>query len=136
MKIDTSLIEIANSAIREARIVNDNGLYDKVFRGYISSFGASIVQAGLIPTIIFFEADSAQAKDRPKVVKALQLMLDEEYRVESLAKYLLEKKEEMGEKLFINEEKHLLKNMTVAMVAIKLALRMYKEKDKKENDNG
>lgn len=126
MKIDALLIEMASSAIREAGIVNDHDLYDKVFKGYVSSFGASIAQAGLIPTIIFFEAKSEQAKERPKVVQALKLMLDEEYHVDSLAVYLLKKRKD-GEESFKDEEKKLLKKITETMVAIKLALRMYKE---------
>lgn len=126
MKIDALLIEKANTAIKEAKIVNDNGQYDKVFKGYISSFGASIALAGLIPTIIFFEAKSEQAKERPKVIQALKLMLDEEYQVDSLAEYLLIKRKD-EEDSFKKEEKQLLKKTTTAMVAIKLALRMYKE---------
>lgn len=135
MKIDASLINNADSAIKKAEIVNAQGLYDKVFKGYISSFGASITQAGLIPTIIFFEAKSEQAKDRPKVIDALKLMLDDEYQVDSLAKYLLTKRKD-GEESFKAEERQLLKKITTAMVAIKLALRMYKEKENKKNDNG
>lgn len=136
MKIDVSLIEKANAAITDPQIgIVKDGQYDKVFKGYISSFGASIAQAGLIPTIIFFEADSDQAKERPKVVKALMQMLDEEYRGKRLAEILLGKRAEKGEKSFKDEEKQLLKKISVAMVAIKLALRMYKEKETKVNGN-
>ena len=137
MKIDVSLIEKANAAITDSNIgIVKDGQYDKVFKGYISSFGASIAQAGLIPTIIFFEADSDQAKERPKVVRALVQMLDEEYRGKRLVKILLEKRGEMGEERFKDEEKQLLKKISVAMVAIKLALRMYKDKETKVNGNG
>lgn len=135
MKIDALLIEKANTAIKEAKIITDNDQYDKVFKGYISSFGASIAQAGLIPTIIFFEVKSEQAKERPKVIEALKLMLDDEYQVDSLAEYLLTKRKD-GEQSFKTEERLLLKKITTAMVAIKLALRMYKEKENKKNDNG
>lgn len=136
MKIDVSLIEKANAAITDPQIgIVKDGQYDKVFKGYISSFGASIAQAGLIPTIIFFEADSDQAKERPKVVKALMQMLDEEYRGKRLAEILLGKRAEKGEKSFKDEEKQLLKKISVAMIAIKLALRMYKEKETKVNGN-
>lgn len=127
MKIDASLIAKADTAIKKEKIVNGEQ-YDKVFKGYTSSFGASIAQAGLIPTIIFYEADSDQAKDRPKVIRALIHLLDEEYQVESLAKHLLKKREEIGKERFEEIEKQLLKKITEAMVAIKLALRMYKEK--------
>lgn len=129
MKIDSLLIEKANKAIIKSGIVNEKeGQYDKVFKGYVSSFGASITQAGLVPTIIFYEAASEQAKERPKVVKALVELLDEKYRVDSLAKYLLSQRANMGKNNFEKEEKALLKKVTEAMVAIKLALRLYKEK--------
>lgn len=127
MKINSLLIEKANSAIKSVGIIKD-GQYDNVFKGYISSFGASIAQAGLIPTIIFYEADS-DAKERRKVVDALILLLDEEYHVESLAKELIAKRETMEGKTFKEEEKRLLKKVSEAMVAIKLALRLYKEKN-------
>lgn len=133
MKIDALLIEKANDAIKETGIVNKDGQYDKVFKGYVSSFGASIAQAGLIPTIIFFEAKSEQAKERPKLVKALMLLLDKEYQVESLAQSLLKKRADNGKVIFEKEEKLLLKKVTVAMVAIKLALRLYTEKKQKVN---
>ena len=133
MKIDALLIEKANDAIQETGIVNKDGQYDKVFKGYVSSFGASIAQAGLIPTIIFFEAKSEQAKERPKLVKALMLLLDKEYQVESLAQSLLKKRADNGKVIFEKEEKLLLKKVTVAMVAIKLALRLYTEKKQKVN---
>lgn len=137
MKIDTFLIEKAIAAIKDTGIVNQNtGQYEKVFKGYISSFGASIAQAGLIPTIIFFEAESEQAKERPKVIKALKAFLDADYQTDSLALSLVSKRDDLikekgyqqGVEAFKLEEKRLLKIITNAMVAIKLALRLYKEK--------
>lgn len=135
MKIDSLLIEKAYDAIKNVGIVNKDGEYDKVFKGYISSFGASIAQAGLIPTIIFYESESDQAKDRPKVVKALMQLLDQEYQVMSLAQCLLRKRDNKGKEDYEKEEKQLLKKMTVAIVAIKLALRLYKEKKQKDNED-
>ena len=78
----------------------------------------------MVPTIIFYEAASEQAKERPKVVKALVELLDEKYRVDSLAKYLLSQRANMGKNNFEKEEKALLKKVIEAMVAIKLALRL------------
>ncbi len=41
-----------------------NNIIPKVFKGYISSFGASIVQSGLIPTLAFYldKESGAQSK--------------------------------------------------------------------------
>lgn len=130
MKIDSSTIIKANAAILDAKIVN-GGQYDKVFKGYISSFGASIAQAGLLPTLIFYENKSDKASERPKVISALKIMLPDEYHIDSLAKFLLEKKKENPNN-YKSEERKLLNLVTDAMVAIKLALRLYEEKKDKE----
>ena len=129
MKIDSLLIKKADDAIEKAGIVNKEGQYDKVFKGYVSSFGASIAQAGLIPTIIFFEAKSEQAKERPKLVDALMFLLDSNCQDETLAQSLLRMRAENEKEVYEREEKLLLKKVTEAMVAIKLALRLYKVKE-------
>lgn len=129
MKIDSLLIKKADDAIEKAGIVNKEGQYDKVFKGYVSSFGASIAQAGLIPTIIFFEAKSEQAKERPKLVDALMFLLDSNCQDETLAQSLLRMRAENEKDVYEREEKLLLKKVTEAMVAIKLALRLYKVKE-------
>lgn len=120
MKIDSKLIMQADKALIEAEIVN-NGEYNKVFKGYISSFGASIAQAGLLPTIIFFEADSDQASDRKKVIDALEKMLAIKRNEKSFSKYIIAKNK--------SNDRQLLKDVVEAMTAMKLALRMYREKD-------
>lgn len=122
MKIDSKLIMQADKALIEAKIVN-NGGYNKVFKGYISSFGASIAQAGLLPTIIFFEADSDQASDRKKVIAALDKMLNIKRNENSFSKYIIANNK--------SKDRQLLKDVVEAMTAMKLALRMYREKDDK-----
>lgn len=122
-KISSSKIEKANQALMVACIVVDNQ-YEKVFKGYFSSFGASVAQAGLLPTIIFYEADSDQASERKKVITALKKMLPPEYQQNSLVSTILERKKA--------DDKALLRNVTEAMIALKLALRMYKEKENQE----
>ncbi len=129
MKIDDNRIEKAIKALDESKVVV-NGAYKKVFKGYISSFGASLAQAGLLPTIIFFEADSEQAKDRKKVIDALRLMLQEKYQVKNkrLALFILEQRK--SGVLSQQKERELLKDISDSMVAMKLALRMFREIDK------
>lgn len=129
MKINSDLIEKADNALRTTNIVSENGTYDNRFKGYISSFGASIVQSGLLPTVIFYEKEeTGEAKDRPKVVQALIAMLnnnqsgDNPRIPEKLSKYIIDKK--CGNE-FIEE-------VTDCMVAMKLALRMYRSI---KNDN-
>lgn len=121
-KISSLEIGKARRALEESGIVKD-GKYQKVFKGYISSFGASVAQAGLLPTIIFYENKSEQAKDRPKVIDALKMMLKlkEEYKNRFLTDYLLQEKKA--------EDQKMLNEVTDALVSLKLALRMFKEED-------
>lgn len=129
MKIESQIIEQANKALKSAHIVQDEQ-YDKVFKGYISSFGASVAQAGLLPTVIFFEAESEQASERKKIIMALKNLLKQNdwlpnYQSGSLAEYLLHNE--------LSDDKQILSNVTACMVALKLALRMYKEKESKKD---
>jgi len=62
----------AIKALETLEIVVD-GCAPKEFNGYISSFGASIRQAGLLATILFYDnANSNSQKDRTKVIRALE----------------------------------------------------------------
>lgn len=122
MKINSDLIAKADTALKSTKIVSEQGTYDNRFKGYISSFGASIVQSGLLPTVIFYEKEeTGEAKDRPKVVQALIAMLNNNQsgnnqRIQNkLSTYIIDKK---GGNEFIEE-------ITDCMVAMKLALRMY-----------
>lgn len=126
MKIDSKKIEQAQKALKSSKIVDAEGQYDKEFKGYISSFGASVAHAGLLPTIIFFEAESEQAKERKKVITALVKMLKIDDS-KPLSKSILEGT--------IANDKTLLCTVTESMVALKLALRLYKEKKEKKTDN-
>lgn len=134
MKIDSAKILKADVAIKNAEIVVDNQ-YNQVFKGYISSFGASIAQAGLLPTIIFFESKSDKASERPKVIQALKQLLPEEYQVDDLTKHLLTLRKSLKDE-YKQKEKELQKQVTEAMVAMKLALRMYSKKGGEGGDNG
>lgn len=129
MKTTSQEIESAKRAITESQIVDRNNTYPSAFNGYISSFGASLVQAGLLPTIIFFERrDSGAMEDRPKVIKALKMMLGIGGNV-AMANYILGKEDNVSvrrcdDPIYVNK-------VVRAMTAMKLALRMFN----KQNDN-
>jgi CRISPR-associated protein Cmr5 len=108
MKVRKEYIQKALEAVREVGIYNRNkNCVPKEYNGYISSFGASIRQAGLLATILFFEnTDSSAAQDRSKILRAIEYIL--ELPRNSLKNHLDKKK--------IEE----------AAVALKLALRTYK----------
>ncbi len=119
MKTTAEEIRKAQEALKTSGIVN-NGNYDSVFKGYISGFGASLVQAGLLSTVIFYESGSDEARDRKNLVDALKVMLG--INTEQLARFILERGM-ANDQTFINK-------VAQAMVALKLALRMYNKIEK------
>ena len=68
----------AIEAIEQLDIAKD-GEVAKQFNGYIASFGASVRQAGLLATVLFYDnANSNAEKEREKVVKAIKMMIGHE----------------------------------------------------------
>ena len=95
--------------IEELEIVNGNGEVAKQFNGYIASFGASVRQAGLLATVLFYgNASLSTEKEREKVVKAIELMI--------------------GHDIINNNsvEKSTRAKVEDAAIALKLAIRTYK----------
>lgn len=123
MKTTAEEILKAKKALEDSRIVVD-GNYDSVFNGYISSFGASLVQAGLLPTIIFFENEKSAAKDRPKVIVALKMLLG--ISNDKMTNYIISK--EANSSIRRCDDPLFVKNVVQAMTAMKLALRMFNKK--------
>ncbi len=102
----------------EKFIIKNNSVASE-FKGYISTFGAGIVQNGLLSTLAFYENKSANTnEDRSSLLKAIFYLIDkksmEEFE-ESLLKYVLEK----DDRDYIKEE------IVNAAIAIKLALRTF-----------
>ena len=126
--MNEDLIQKAEKAVRMEKIVNEQGYYSNEFSGYISSFGAAIIQSGLLPAVIFFEAQSEQAVERPKIISAIVCIINQGSRslTTLLSGYILQHRHEP------DFEKDLLREITEAAVAIKLVLRMFKKKGKEE----
>ena len=119
MKTTADEIARARRALEQSGVIDNQQGYESVFGGYISGFGASLVQAGILPTVIFYENTDAEAKERYKVIQALKLMLNIE--AEQLALYIITNE--------LRDDVCFLDQVTRAMVALKLALRMYKKKE-------
>lgn len=102
-----------------------NGVAPKEFNGYISSFGASIVQSGLKPTVALFEnKDASTAQDKSCLTKIILEVLGGEG--DSLLRYILES----------GENEALLKQKIIDIaVAIKLSIRTFKLEKGLENVN-
>lgn len=125
MKTSAQEIDKAQKALKDSGIVNSDGKYKSVFSGYISSFGASLVQAGLLPTVIFYENKDSEAKERYKVIEALKKMLG--INSKQLSVYLLSNHK--------SDDNAFNRQVADAMVALKLALRIYEE-EKGDKKNG
>jgi len=70
----------AFEAIEKLKIVKDDTI-PKPFNGYISSFGASIRQAGLLATVLFYSKKNNEdgqigpEEDRYKIVDAIEMII-------------------------------------------------------------
>ena len=117
MRVKQEYLKRALESVKEVGIYNEaKNCVPKEYNGYISSFGASIRQAGLLATILFFENESSSSmQDRKKVLRAIEYIL--ELPKNSLRNNLDRDKIEM------------------AAVALKLAIRTYRfDKDCGENN--
>jgi hypothetical protein len=106
----------------------DNKRYvDKEFNGYISSLGGSISSSGLLPSMIFYSQKGGASNDRPKVIKAIQYILRQ--NGEAADFNLLGKVNQLysisGNQDEINR---LTQKVEEAMIALKLAIRIYDKK--------
>lgn len=103
----------ALKAIVEVKINNGNTI-ESQYNGYISSFGASIRQAGLLATVLFYQDDNNAEKDRHKIIDAIEFII--------------------GEKLSNSQTPSHMTKMKVldAATALKLAIRTYEKTQKEE----
>lgn len=116
--IETDNIKKAISAISET-LNPVEGVIKAPFSGYIASFGAAIIQSGLIPAVIFFEDPSANSEEnRTLLIDAIVNYLDLEIPT-TLSSYLLTLN---NDDLFEMEDA-----IIEASIAIKLALRTFKK---------
>ena len=73
-----SYIPKALEAIKNLNIANKNGEVPRQFNGYIASFGASVRQAGLLATTLFYANEQSSAEeDRKKVIDAIEYIIQE-----------------------------------------------------------
>ena len=110
-------------AIEVLSIKFKNGKIPSSYNGYISSFGASIIQSGLKPTLALFENQNNQdntREDRSVLPKWILKVLDKNTQETSLLRYV------------INNNEELLKQKIIDVaIALKLSIRTF-ELDKGE----
>lgn len=116
--LDKNAINRAVNAIEAAGIAK-NGIVPKQFTGYIASFGAAVIQSGLIPAVVFFEdPDANSEEDRTALIKAIKHYLGIN---DDLSKHLLA----LDLTALFEKEEAIIE----AAQAIKLALRTFKKSE-------
>jgi CRISPR-associated protein Cmr5 len=97
-----------------------DGVIPSAYNGYISSFGASIIQSGLKPTLALFENTNANTKeDKSYLTKMILEILDNKTQEESLLKYTLKN---------AKDEAYIKQQILDIAVALKLSIRTFKLK--------
>jgi len=101
-----------------------DGVVPSAYNGYISSFGASIMQSGLLPTLALFENTNASTKENKEYLSYLivQVLRGDSADV-SLLRYVLDGNQEL-----------LKKEILDISIAIKLSIRTFKLDKGKENE--
>lgn len=126
---------------KEFKDYKDKGL-PKELHGYISSFGASIIQSGLIPAVAFYERAETKSNDdiainRRKLMRIIGNLIgyDLKSKEDNLKNNRDEKDDLLLEKLINGDEAKKKKNDIIhSAIAIKLAIRLYKQFDKGDNN--
>ena len=113
----------------------ENKTVKKVYNGYVSSFGASIIQSGMLPAIANLEKETGGTEgDKKKIANAILFILKEKSNrygnnpeFNTLFKMALK----------FSKDKSFKTDLTNAVIALKLAIRMFKleEGDKKNGKN-
>jgi CRISPR-associated protein Cmr5 len=128
------LIPRAIDAITASKIAV-NGHVKKEFKGYISSIGSSIIQAGLMPSLAFFQNSSGKNADSYRVLDAVLRLIKSNYQEnERLIDYVITscRNTNNTNQIYrlhdLNHDKmnKIETEITDALIALKLALRTYK----------
>lgn len=133
MIINQQKVEIAVKILEKLRDSDYKNGFPKEMKGDISSFGASIIQAGLLPSVLFFS--EGDHKEKPKkdgdedtkvrraklmkvVFDVLELSSDSQF---AEARPLLD-----FVRRHLSDQRNALQNITEAVLAVKIAMRAFK----------
>ena len=113
------LIPRALQAIKDSKMAV-NGEFEKEYKGYISSMGASILQSGLIATLAFYSKDAeGSGAKRTYLLKAIGMLVVPDNNNNELLKYVLVNR---------SNQRKIENDISNALIALKLALRTFKQK--------
>lgn len=138
MIINQQKVEKAVKVLENLQAVY-NGVFPKEMKGDISSFGASIIQAGLLPSVLFFSEGNHREKPkkdgdedtkvrRAKLMKVVFDML--EVPDPDISKYSGDRPLLDYVRQNLSNSTTALDNITEAALAVKVALRAFKFAEK------
>ncbi|MGC8866157.1 MAG: type III-B CRISPR module-associated protein Cmr5 [Bacteroidales bacterium] len=117
MKKLNELISIGIEVLKQEDKINEK------FDGYISSFGASLIYAGLLPTVIFYSRKGGAVEERQHIIEWIEKMLQKQknngqfkLKEETISLYNSNKAADIVK---------LTREVREAAVALKLALRVF-----------
>lgn len=119
------LLKIAYQSVIPSGLSKDGVSVKKVYNGYIASFGAGIIQSGLLPTLAIYTHDSDNSEEsKAPLLKALYAILEKHHAGlpmpapnGDLFQYALNNSDALP---------LLQRRLTEGAVALKLALRTFK----------
>lgn len=92
---------------------------EKVYQGYLASFGPTVITSGILQTVTFYSGD----KNKERVIKLMFELIKKELKTDKAT--LLDFLSENG-----NSKKYAIKNKILeANIACKLAIRTFELKD-------
>ena len=125
-KPNNNHIEIAIDFLDGTNELVKNGTIDRTFKSYISSFGGSIIQSGLMGTLMTFEAN----KNKVKIINALFEIYNRNFTENKIEKPEVNSYFYKIIKSKSETEKKEIRNKLVDMaVALKLAMRCFETQD-------
>lgn len=139
-----ALVPKAIELVEKEFRAKDKGGVPKELKGYISSFGASIIQSGLIPAVAFYErAETSKTDDvainRRKLMRVIGNLIGYDLKSKELKAEENPKDDILLEELMKNNEtdaKIKKKDIINASIAVKLAIRVFKQLDKTSKKTG
>ena len=103
-------------AIKVLKGIYEDNPIPKVYQGYISAFGVSLVQTDLLPTLAFFGSSSESGDgDRSKISRMVCETLQLDIGGRSLLEYAINH----------NDQASLKEEIKEASVALKLSMRLF-----------
>ena len=106
---------------------NSKEYIEKTFRGQISSFGAAVEMGSLLSAVAFFSDKGGSSTDRPKLMKAIYMLLTESDANDCDEKTLLRYVADHSGDRFLKRK------VIDAAVAVKLAMNAYDLRQKKDD---